>query len=208
MKKIFFGFVWLVMFFVLATGKILANEGTAQLAGKLGADGRCYAASVYVDGNYKLLMTCRGLKAALDPVKNRYVVWANMGERKQRLGEIVNGKLSANVPEKFESIFVTVEADSYPAKPTGEAVMTGAMMAIDFGGGVFDPTIVSGAKPTGAVVTTKIDERGAVIPMVTPAASGRLTSVVVGIGKTVLFGFVLLLVVVGVMSFLARRKNL
>ncbi len=209
MKKIVSSLI-LVLGLVIMASPALANEGVIRLAGRTEVDGRCFAASVYIDGSYKILVTCRGLRMALDPVQNKYVVWANVGERIQRLGEIVNGKLSANVADKFGSLFVTIESDGYPSKPAGETVMTGAIEAIDFGKGVLDtslqPTTTAGQP--AASPSTVINERGAVAPSVTPAASGRLTQVVVGIGKAILLGFILLLIAVGVMSFLARRKNL
>lgn len=212
MKKYFLGLVLAVILLAFAR-PALANEGIIRLSGRSDVDGRCYAASVYIDGSYKILVTCRGLKMALDPVKNKYVVWANVGERIQRLGEIVSGKMSASVPEKFGSLFVTIEADGYPSKPSGDTVMTGAIEAIDFGKGVLDTSLQPATQPTVRPTATQsggqvINERGAVIPTVSPANQGKLTGVVVGIGKAILLGFILLLIAVGVMSFLARRKNL
>jgi|SRR3989344_1204369 len=208
MKKVFWGLVLAAVLFLVAK-PTLANEGVFHLVGPSEDGGSCYAASVYIDGSYKILMTCRGLRMALDPVRNKYVVWANAGEKKPRLGEIVNGKLSASLADKFESLFVTLEPDAYGSKPTGVVALTGSVETIDFGKGVVE----SGLEPSPTAVqsgglATKIDDRGAVVPIVTPGASGRLTGVVVGIGKAILFGFILLLIVVGVMSFLARRKNL
>lgn len=208
MKKYFWGFLLTVALFAFVR-PALANEGVIRLSGRTDVDGRCYAASVYIDGSYKILMTCRGLKMALDPVKNKYVVWANVGERIQRLGEIVSGKLSASVQEKFGSLFVTIEADGYPSKPSDDTVMTGAIEAIDFGKGVMDTNLQPAAQPTQPTAAPAvINERGAVVPTVSPANQGKLTGVVVGIGKAILLGFILLLIAVGVMSFLARRKNL
>src|SRR3989344_8403651 len=195
MKKVFWGLVLAAVLFLVAK-PTLANEGVFHLVGPSEDGGSCYAASVYIDGSYKILMTCRGLRMALDPVRNKYVVWANAGEKKPRLGEIVNGKLAAGIADKFEALFITLEPDAYGSKPTGVVALTGGVETIDFGKGV-------------AVITAApLDDRGAVVPIVTPGASGRLTNVVVGIGKAILLGFVLLLIVVGVMSFLARRKNL
>jgi len=196
MNKVFWGLVLAAALF-LAVKPALANEGVIRLVGSSEEGGSCYAASVYIDASYKILMTCRGLRMALDPVRNKYVVWANAGEKKPRLGEIVNGKLSAGIADKFEALFVTLEPDAYGSKPTGVVVLIGGVETIDFGKGV-------------AVITAApLDDRGTVVPTVTPGASeGRLTNVVVGIGKAILLGFVLLLIVVGVMSFLARRKNL
>ena len=202
MKKfVFSALLGLVM--LLTMVKVTrANEGVIQLAGKTEADGRCFAASIYVDGNYKLLMTCRGLSMALDPVLNKYIVWANVGEKKQRLGEIVNGKLSAVIGEKFDSLFVTLESDAYSNKPSINMVLNGKIEAIDFGKGVFNSSLA----PTPTPTSPKATEGQA------PAQSGgqtrNLTGAVVAIGKAILFGFIILLIIVGVMSFFARRKNL
>ena len=210
MKKVFWGLVLAVVLFLPAK-PALANEGVFRLLGPSEDGGSCYAASVYIDGSYKILMTCRGLRMALDPVRNKYVVWANSGEKKPRLGEIVNGKLSASLADKFESLFVTLEPDAYGSKPTGVVALTGNVETIDFGKGAFDsglelsPSLATSRESLGA---TPEESRRGVVPTVTPGASGRLTNVVVGIGKAILFGFILLLIVVGVMSFLARRKNL
>ncbi|OGD73864.1 hypothetical protein A3A84_04105 [Candidatus Collierbacteria bacterium RIFCSPLOWO2_01_FULL_50_23] len=207
MKKhlfsVVFGFLLL-----LATAKVVrANEGVVQLAGKTDADGRCFAVSIYIEGNYKLLLTCRGLTMALDPVLNKYVVWANVAERKQRLGEVVSGKLSGVIAEKFDSLFVTLESDGYPSKPSINMVLNGKVEAIDFGKGTFNSSLVAVA-PSVTGKEVKIDERGAVVPTVTQAPPKNLTGAVVAIGKAILFGFIILLIIVGVMSFLARRKNL
>lgn len=201
MNKIISSLFLFVFGFALLVKSALANEGIFRLVGPSESGGSCYAASVYIDGSYKILMTCRGLKMALDPVRNKYVVWANAGEKKQRLGEIVNGKLSASIPAEFESLFVTLEPNAYSSKPSGVTALTGSVEMIDFGQGVVD----SGLRPS---LTPATPGESRPSPIVTPGTSGRLTSVVVGVGKAILFGFILLLIVVGVMSFLARRKNL
>lgn len=207
MKKIVFPAL-LVLIMFLAVAKVAgANEGVIQLAGKTDADGRCFAASIYVDGNYKLLMTCRGLSMALDPVLNKYIVWANVAEKKQRLGEIVNGKLSAVIGEKFDSLFVTLESDAYSNKPSINMVLNGKIEAIDFGKGVFNSSLAPTptAVPSGGQATALT---GGQTSTVTPAPARNLTGAVVAVGKAILFGFIILLIIVGVMSFLARRKNL
>lgn len=202
MKK----FVFLVLFglvMLLVVAKVVrANEGVIQLAGKTDADGRCFVASVYVDGNYRLLMTCRGLSMALDPVLNKYIVWANVGEKKQRLGEIVNGKLSAVIGEKFDSLFVTLESDAYSNKPSINMILNGKVESIDFGKGVFNTSLAPSVSPTAAA---QANGQGTTV---SPAPTKNLTGAVVAIGKAILFGFIILLIIVGVMSFLARRKNL
>lgn len=206
MKKFLFSAVGALVMLLAVTGVARANEGTIQLAGKTDTDGRCFATSIYIDGNYKLLMTCRGLSVALDPVMNKYVVWANVGEVKRRLGEIVNGKLSASLSDKFDSLFVTLESDAYSAKPSINMILNGKLEQIDFGKGIFNSSL---ATPQPSISPgTKIDARGAVVPTVTGAPAKNLTGAVVAVGKAILFGFIILLIVVGVMSFMARRKNL
>lgn len=202
MKKLVFSAVLGLVMLLVAAKVARANEGVIRLAGKTDSDGRCFATSIYVDGNYKLLMTCRGLSMALDPVLNKYIVWANVGEKKQRLGEIVNGKLSAVIGEKFDSVFVTLESDAYSNKPSINMVLNGKIEPIDFGKGIFNsslaptPTAVQSGGPASS--TTAVN----------PAPTKNLTGAVVAVGKAILFGFIILLIIVGVMSFLARRKNL
>lgn len=214
LQKVVFGLALFGLLGFVNAGKVLANEGVVQLAGKAGTSGRCFAASVYVDGGYRVLVTCRDLKMAVDPVKNKYVVWVQIGETYQRLGEIVSGKLQSGTDEKFEKLFVTLEEDSYPIEPSGEVVLAGQVEAIDFGKGVVDTSTikVTTTTPTttpAAKVTEKIDDRGAIIPTVKPTpGTNKLVAVVSGIGKAVLIGFILLLIVVGAMGFLARRKSL
>lgn len=210
MKKTFLGLVLTAFLFVAGATAALANEGVFRLAGSTPGSGRCFAASIYIDTSYKVLMTCRGLVVASDPVYNKYVVWTQIGERTQRIGEIVSGKMSSNIPDKFDALFVTLEADAFPSKPTGATVLTGKLEQIDFGTGL--APIVTG-QPVGVSPTPTISPArlGTLPAAATPAPTqdqNRLTALVVGIGRAILFGFILLLIVVGVMSFLARRKNL
>ena len=206
MKKHLFSIVLGLFMLLVAAKAASASEGVVRLAGRTDADGRCFVVSVFIDGNYKLLVTCRGLQVALDPVINKYVVWAVVGERKQRLGEIVSGKLSSVITESFDNLFVTLEADGYPTKPSSNMVLNGKIEPIDFGKGTFNSSLVTSPTVTGT--STKIDERGAVVPTVASVPQKNLTGAVVAVGKAILFGFIILLLIVGVMSFLARRKNL
>lgn len=204
MKKVLLPLLVLGVFLVWP--KIaLANEGTVRLAPVEGQSGSCYAASVFVDSSYRVLMTCRDLKIAADPENNKYVVWAESATtgRRRRLGEIINGKLQSSIDDKFERLFITLERDSYVTKPAGAEMASGLVEAIDFGAG----TPLSGA-PKAAV--TAAPTQAATQPSVTTTTEqpSRLVSVVAGIGKAILFGFVLLLIIVGVMSYLARRKSL
>ena len=206
-SKLFLGSLFSVVFSFIIAGQASANEGTIKLAGKTDDAGRCFATSVYLDGTYRILVTCRGLKMAIDPIRNRYVLWAQQDTVVQRLGEIVSGKLEAAYDEPFQKLFVSLEKEAYPSTPADEVVLAGLVEAIDFGKGVVDSSLI---KPTLAVtVATKIDDRGAVVPTRAPAQTGnKLVAIVSGIGKAILIGFILLLVVVGAMGFLAKRKSL
>ncbi len=203
------GFALLVGVILFGPKQIMANEGIVNMRGA--GVGSCFAASVYIDGSYKILMTCRELRIALSPEKNRYVAWVEGEDAKQkRLGEIVNGKLSTITDIKFVKLFVTSEEDSYGNKPLGDVLLTGGIEPIDFGKGVIatpivtpTPTISQATKTTTPKVTA------------TPKVTGTTTNSTSGLGsalstifKIALFGFGLLLVVVGVFSFLQRRRSL
>lgn len=207
MKKIFLG-LFLFVFAFLFKGGVYANEGVLNLRGSSG--GSCFAASIYVDGAYRILMTCRELKIALTPERTRYVAWVEAEDGKQkRLGEIINGKMSVMTDVRIKQIFVTSEDDSYGSKPTGEVLLTGGVEPIDFGKGVVVST------PT-VVITTTISPTASpkvtATPKPTTVANGEqsssLGSALSTIFKIALFGFGLLLVIVGVFSFLQRRRSL
>lgn len=209
-KKIVSGFISaFVMAAVFFVAPVSANEGVASLRGS-GTNGACYFASVFVDGSYKILATCRELKIALSPESNRYVAWSEDFEGKQRrLGEIVNGKLSALTDTKFVRVFVTAETDGYGNKPSTDVLLTGFVEAIDFGKDVASAPILTPtptpAKISATVTATKndtktVDETGS-----TQSGIGSALSTVL---KIALLGFGVLLLIVGVFSFLSRRRSL
>jgi hypothetical protein len=181
-----------------------ANEGIVNLRGT-GVSGSCYAASVFIDGTYKILMTCRELKIALSPEKNRYVAWVEDAVAKQkRLGEIANGKLSSITDIKFVRIFVTVESDGYGNTPSEDVLLTGFVEPINFGPGIASTPIVT---PTPTPSTTEV-----VVPTVRAGepvqGQSGLGSALGTVFKVALLGFGVLLLVVGVFSFLSRKRSL
>lgn len=205
MKRLIFGLLGLALIFMVDTKVALANEGVLNLRGA-GA-GSCFAASVYIDGSYKILVTCRDLRTALSPERNRYVAWVEGEDLKQkRLGEIVNGKLSTITDIKFTKIFITSEEDSYGNKPLGDVLLTGTIEPIDFGKGIPAVPIVT---PTPTISQAAgVTPRATVTPKTSTSSSSGLSSALSTIFKIALFGFGLLLVVVGVFSFLQRRRSL
>lgn len=206
MKKIA---VWLVALglFLGLSGQVLANEGTAKLAPTAGNVGRCFATSVFIDNTYRIIMTCRDLKNAIDPENNKYVVWSDLvsSGRRRRLGEIINGKMMGSSDEKFDRLFVTAEKDSYLSKPVGAEILSGPIETIDFGGAVSAAAKVT---PTPSTKVGSTTQETPTLANTSVAQPSKLVSVVTGIGKAILVGFVILLLIVGIMSWLARRKSL
>lgn len=183
----------------------MASEGTVKMIPSVGGEGRCFASSVYVDGMYRVLVTCRDLRVAVDAEANKYVVWSEVlsSGKRRRMGEIMNGKLMASVEDRFDRLFLTAERDSYVTKPTGADLLSGTVEPIDFGSAVnakVTPT------PTAYKASATTKETGSSVT--DQGQPSKLVSVVTGLGKAILIGFVLLLVIVGVMSYLARRKSL
>jgi hypothetical protein len=213
MKKFALGVSSLAILGSLVLPKVaMANEGVAMLKGA-GNSGACYAASVFVDGTYRVLATCRDLKMALSPEQNRYVVWVTQEDGKfRRLGEIVNGKMSMATDAKFTSLFVTAEADGYGNKPSESVLLSGAVQPINFGSGISGvevapsptPTIAKEAKTAKVTPTETVTADEIVDDDSSQGVSGALSTVL----KIALFGFGALLLVVGVFSFISRKRSL
>lgn len=208
MKKTFLG-LFLLAYAFLFKGNVFANEGILNLRGS-GAS--CYAASIYVDGAYRILMTCRELKIALTPERTRYVAWV-VGEddKEKRLGEIVNGKMSTMTDIKIKQIYVTSEDDSYGNKPTGEVLLSAGVEPIDFGKGVILTTPTPTPTQVSATITATKTPKATATPKPTGVdgeKSSGLGSALSTVFKIALFGFGLLLIIVGVFSFLQRRRSL
>lgn len=211
-KKILFGVIAsLLLYGSVLIKPALANEGVVMMRGA-GVSGACFAASVFVDGSYRVLATCRDLKIALAPEQNRYVVWVNEVNGKiRRLGEVVNGKMSTSTDVKFTDMFVTAETDGYGNKPSDSILLSGPVQTINFESAEFKPGAILTVAPTP---TPKNNAK--VTPAVTSGEStmgektqnqgigGALSTVL----KIALFGFGALLLIVGVFSFISRKRAL
>ena len=204
MKKIVALVLGLVAFLSFSK-PVLASEGTFKMVPSVGGEGRCFASSVYVDGMYRVLVTCRDLRVAVDAEANKYVVWSEVlsSGKRRRMGEIMNGKLMASVEERFDRLFLTTERDSYVTKPTGVELLSGTVESIDFGS-----TVNAKVTPTPTAYKAAATKETGSAVVEAAAQPSKLVSVVTGLGKAILIGFVLLLIIVGVMSYLARRKSL
>ena len=194
----------LAMIFVLFLPRVArASEGLADLRGT-GTSGACFAASVFVDGSYKMVVSCRELKAALTPEINKYVLWTEDAVGKQRrMGEIVSGKFFGQVDEPFARLFVTAERNPYTNKPSEEVLLAGDMREIGFGPGIAPGKSIITPTPTPTKESLEAQQNQDI-----PVREGNLGSVVTTIFKIVLLGFGALLVVVGVTSFLSRRRGI
>ena len=220
MNKIFgviSGFFLLVMVFSgVLVSKISANEGVVNLRGLV--KGACFASSIYFDGNYHIMMTCRELLTAISPEKNRYIVWIEDTTGKvKRIGEIVNGKMSTISDVKYIKMFVTAELTDFGPKPSDDLVLSGQIEPIDFGKNIVTtpfptPTIAVSVTTEPKTTVAQTTPRATITPKITSTTTTSSTS---GLGsalstifKIALFGFGLLLVIVGVFSFLQRRRSL
>jgi hypothetical protein len=192
----------LLGFFVFS-GQARANEGTVLMTAEPGKVGSCFAASVYVDASYRVLISCRDLPVALTAEVNRYVVWRDNAGKVSRLGYLSNGKLLGSSVEKFDRLFVTAEVGSSVNKPSTEIMVSGSLQSLVFAG--TQPgtrvTVAPTQEATKLTSPTPTPERGS-------GVTSGVVGVIKGIGRAVIYGFVLLLVVVGVLGFLARRKTL
>ena len=193
----------------------MANEGIINLRGVPG-EGSCFAASVFVDGSYRVLMTCRDMRTALSPEQNRFVVWQNTDAsgKPKRLGEVINGKFQGGTDQKFTRLYITAESNNYAQKPSDSLLLEGYVQEIDFGKGVDAGAFISTPTPTPSktnVVTkaaTKTTTAAGEVVTTEPKAGTSLGSAVGAIVKVALLGFGALLVVVGVFSYLSRRRSL
>jgi hypothetical protein len=192
---------------MLMAKPVSANEGVVNLRGA-GTGASCYAASVFVEGAYKILATCRELKIALTPESNRYVAWSEDVDGKQRrLGEVVNGKLSTLTDTKFVRMFVTAETDGYGDKPSTDILLTGFVEPIDFGKGIVSAPIITPTPTPTKVGATISPAKNTTNTDAAPSQSG-LGSALSTVLKIALLGFGVLLLIVGVFSFLSRRRSL
>lgn len=217
-KKIFTGVVAsAILGGVMMAQPAMANEGVVLMRGA-GVSGACFATSVFVDGTYRVLATCRDLKMALSPEQNRYVVWLNTENGKtRRLGEIVNGKLSTATDVKFTDMFVTAESDGYGNKPSENVLLSGVIQPINFDTGTINPnvsvTIAPTPTPTKVVKATATPTKTTTKVTATTSAEENTPSKGIGgalstVLKIALFGFGALLLIVGVFSFISRKRAL
>ncbi len=212
-KKIFSGLITsAVLGGIILARPVMANEGVVLLRGA-GSGGACFATSVFVDGTYRILATCRDLKIALSPEQNRYVVWSTTEAGKtKRIGEIVNGKLATSSDTKFTNLFITAETDGYGSKPSENVLLTGVLQTINFESGEVRPdvnvTVAPTPTPSKAVKVTPTTTEKVDVTVEAENPSKGIGGALSTVLKIALFGFGALLLVVGVFSFISRKRAL
>jgi hypothetical protein len=209
MKKIMR--VLVLGFLFLSFGSpVFANEGTVTLRPEMGYKGECFVASVFIDSYYKVLATCRDLPTALGPENNRLFLWRQTEEGKMmRVGELSRGKLSATVNDRFNHLIVTSESSSSSRNPEGPILAQGDLTPINFSVATTNIVVQTTPTPSKTVSATTQDSVVTTDAETTVAESGsKIGAIFSGVAKAVGLGFVLLLVVVGVLGFFARRKGL
>lgn len=163
---------------------------------------------MFIEGDYQIMVTCRDLKVAYSADKDKYVLWRDTGEDNKPTseGELINGKLRATTSQKFNRLFVTAESFGDPEAPSSELIATGDVQPLPL---VSTPT----NPPTSPTPTPSqiVDEGTDSVITVSPAptvSTNRFAAILGNIGRAILLGFILLLVIVGVLGFLARRRGL
>lgn len=212
MKKLNYILTALVVFLSLGIGQVKASEGEFVLRTSEESEAVCVGSSVFVNGRYRVLLSCRGLEMAPDPVFNRYMVWTREEDGKlRRLGEIENGKLQGSSEEMFTTVEVSLESKSSPLKPSEKMVMAGDVVALEFGGEIEEKEEVVLSDEVDQIdlnddVVDEVDDRGVITPAVESTTSG-FSKVLSAVLKALLAGFVVVILVVGASSYLSGRKR-
>ena len=214
MKKLSYVLTAMLVFLSLTVGQVRANEGKLVLKTSEESKSICVGDSVFIDGRYRVLLSCRGLEMAPDPVFNRYMAWTKEEDGKlRRLGEIERGKLQGSTEDPFTAIEISLESKGSPLKPSERIVMTGDVVAFEFGVEeekkeeivVMDEGIDEVSLDSDVVVD--VDDRGAVTPTTESTASG-FSKVLSAVLKALLAGFVVVILVVGISSYFSSRKKI
>lgn len=200
MKKMLAALVLGILLFKASPA--LANEGVANLSDG-SSDAKCYLTSIYEDGRFQVLMTCRGLNVALNPKDTFYMAWIeDANGNATRLGEIERGKLTTSIDKEFVKILVTAETNSTPRKPSEKIILSGDMREIPFGTDTGKKLVeekVPSVTPTAAAVK-KTETKAA-------TSSSPVGSILRTVGRVVGI-LVLVLIVAGVvLTVVTRRKE-
>lgn len=212
MKRLNYVLTALIVFLSLTVSQVKANEGEFVLKTSEESQAVCKGTSVFVDGRYRVLLSCRGLEMAPDPVFNRYMVWTKEEDGKlRRLGEIKNGKLQGSSEDAFTAVEVSLESKSSPLKPSEKMVMAGEIVAFEFGEVIEEKEEVVLGDEVEQVdlnddVVDEVDDRGAVTPAVENTTSS-FSKVLSAVLKALLAGFVVVILVVGISSYFSGRKR-
>ena len=123
-----------IVFFLMFTRSVSANEGTATLASKDGVT--CQAFSVEASaGKYSVLVRCANLTYPPSSTTTYYFVWTSLNDEKpNRLGDLQLGRALFSATDPFDKIFVTIEQRKNPLNPSNDKVMEGTLKPFVFEG--------------------------------------------------------------------------
>lgn len=198
--------VLIVIWLLWAAKGVFANEGNFRLAPSNGSNVSCFVTSVYQNGSYRILGTCRGLVVAYSAEQTRYALWkVEEDDDVLFVADVDDGKIWGSSITEFDELYITAERPSYARQPEGPRVAEGTLEQIEFVGR-------NESGDSRILTPTPAPENNSIITRSQSTTSGstvgaRLQSILRTIGKIVIIGFLILLVLVIVMTVITRRKE-
>lgn len=201
MNKVLASIITFLILGSVVTKSAFASEGAIKFNPTTGNTPVCLANSVYIDGAYHLLMTCRGLMTPYSAEITRYALWQYNTETKKWLyvGRLNQGKFDGVAQSKFDELMVTAEEKNTPRTPSEFVVAKGSVVPFEFD------------KTANPVVTVMPSATPTPTPTVatTPAKSGSVIGNIAGtVLKLLVVAFVVVLIGVVVMTVITRRREM
>lgn len=192
---------------LMVTTPVSAREGVVQMESRDGDGGKCFVVSMlFADGEYRMLVNCRGLKYPISENLFQYVLWAQVGDDDyERLGTLGIGKREFGVEEQFDRLVVTKEAGSEPRNPSDSIYMIGGVSPIAYLSDTSSGVEVAEPTPTPVAAIDQQTENGEsqIVDEEAPARN-------IGVGTAIRFlGIVVLVVVVlvVVIAFISASRR-
>jgi hypothetical protein len=201
MNKILASIITFLVLGSIFTKGAYASEGAIKLNPVTGNSPVCLTNSVYIDGAYHLLMTCRGLVTPYSAEVTRYALWQYSPETKKWLyvGRLNQGKFDGVAQAKFNDLMITAEEKNTPRTPSEFVVAKGSVVPFEFD------------KSATPIVTSMPSATPTPTPTVAtnPGQSGSVISRVAGtVLRLLVIAFVVVLVAVVVMTVITRRREM
>lgn len=200
MNKALASIITLLVLTAVFTKTAVASEGAVKLNPTTGDGPVCLANSVYIDGAYHLLMTCRGLVTPYSAEVTRYALWQYDATSKKWMfvGRLNQGKFDGVAQSKFNDLQVTAEQVSSPRQPSEFVVAKGTVVPFEFDKST-TPVVTS--NPSATPTPTPTTVTGTPSPSVVSRVAGTVLRLLV-------IAFVIVLVAVVVMTVVTRRREM